>query len=84
MDGLSDFVFFGETRAFGKIQYVDRESAYARAEQPLAPLAFCGFDAPYFAHNEYNITGVDIQTGAVVWWRMVHVLVLPKFKPYGR
>lgn len=60
VDGLSDFAFFGETRAFGEIQYVDRESAYALAEQPLAPLAFYGFDAPYSADNEYNITGVDI------------------------
>ena len=32
VDGLSDFAFFGETRAFGEIQYVDRESAYALAE----------------------------------------------------
>jgi hypothetical protein len=39
---------------------VDRESAYALAEQPLAPLAFYGYDAPYSADNAYNPTGVDI------------------------
>ena len=60
VDGLSDVAFLGETRAFGEIQYVDRESAYALAEQPLAPLAFYGYDAPYSADNAYNPTGVDI------------------------
>ena len=60
VDGLSDIAFFGETRAFGEIQYVDRESSYALAEQPLAPLAFYGYDAPYSPDNAYNITGVEI------------------------
>jgi iron complex outermembrane receptor protein len=60
VDGLSDIAFFGETRAFGEIQYVDRESSNALAEQPLAPLAFYGYDAPYSPDNAYNITGVEI------------------------
>ena len=60
VEGLSNIGMLGETRIFGEIQYVDRESSYALAEQPLAPLAFYGFDAPYSANNAYNTTGADI------------------------
>lgn len=60
VDSLSGVGMFEETRAFGEFQYVDRESAYALAEQPLAPLAFYGFPAPYSKDNAYNPTGVDI------------------------
>ena len=60
VEGLSDVAFLDQTRAFAEIQYIDRESSYALAEQPLAPQAFYGFDAPYSADNAYNITGVEI------------------------
>ncbi|NND59646.1 MAG: TonB-dependent receptor [Gammaproteobacteria bacterium] len=60
VDALSNAGIFESTRLFGEFQYIDRESAYALAEQPLAPLAFYGFSAPYSADNEYNPTGMDI------------------------
>ena len=60
IEGLSDFGIFENTSAFGEIQYIDRSSARALAEQPLAPLAFYGFSAPYSADNAYNPTGVAI------------------------
>lgn len=57
LDGLG---MLESTRAFGEVQYIDRESSQALAEQPLAPLAFYGFSAPYSADNAYNPTGEDI------------------------
>ncbi|MDP6537454.1 MAG: TonB-dependent receptor [Gammaproteobacteria bacterium] len=60
VDAFSDVGIFGETKVFGEINYIDRESSYALAEQPLAPLAFYGFPAPYSADNAYNPTGVGI------------------------
>ena len=60
IDSLSNVGMFESTRAFAELQYVDRESSYALAEQPLAPLAFYGFSAPYSARNAYNPTGFDI------------------------
>jgi outer membrane receptor protein involved in Fe transport len=60
LDGLSNLGMFESTRAFTEIQFIDRESAQALAEQPLAPLAFYGFSAPYSADNAYNPTGEDI------------------------
>ena len=60
IDSLSNVGVFESTRAFAELQYVDRESSYALAEQPLAPLAFYGFSAPYSARNAYNPTGFDI------------------------
>ena len=60
IDSLSNLGILESTRAFTEISYIDRESSYALAEQPLAPLAFYGFTAPYSAKNEYNKVGVDI------------------------
>ena len=60
IDAMTDAGAFESTRAFAEIQYIDRESAQALAEQPLAPLAFYGFSAPYSADNAYNPTGEDI------------------------
>ena len=57
---LSNVGIFETTEAFAELSYVDRESAYALAEQPLAPRAFYGFTAPYSADNAYNPLGVDI------------------------
>lgn len=60
LETLSNVGMFQETRVFGEVSYVDRQSAQALAEQPLAPLAFYGFDAPYSADNAYNPTGKDL------------------------
>jgi len=60
IDSLAGVGAFESTRAFGEVQYIDRSSAQALAEQPLAPLAFYGFSAPYSADNAYNPTGEDI------------------------
>ncbi len=60
IDSMSNVGIFESTRAFAELQYVDRESEQALAEQPLAPLAFYGYSAPYSARNAYNPTGHDI------------------------
>ncbi|MDJ0793161.1 MAG: TonB-dependent receptor [Woeseiaceae bacterium] len=60
IDSLSGVGGMESTRAFAELQYIDRESAQALAEQPLAPLAFYAFPATYSAQNEYNPTGEDI------------------------
>lgn len=60
LETLSGLSFMDDVQAFGEISYIDRESSTALAEQPLAPLAFYGFSAPYSADNAYNPTGVDI------------------------
>ena len=60
VDTFSDIGIFDSTRIFGEVNYIDRESSYALAEQPMAPLAFYGFSAPYSKDNEYNPTGQDI------------------------
>lgn len=60
VESLSGLGMMEETRAFSEVSYTDRSSAQALAEQPLAPLAFYGFSAPYSAMNEYNPTGADI------------------------
>ena len=60
IDALEGVGAFESTRAFGEVQYIDRESAQALAEQPLAPLAFYGYPAPYSANNAFNPTGEDI------------------------
>ena len=60
VDTLSDISIFEETRIFGEVNYIDRENSRALAEQPLAPLAFYSYSAPYSADNEYNPTGKSI------------------------
>lgn len=60
IDSLANVGALESTRAFAEFQYIDRQSAQALAEQPLAPLAFYAFSAPYSADNAYNPTGEDI------------------------
>ncbi|MXZ45269.1 MAG: TonB-dependent receptor [Gammaproteobacteria bacterium] len=57
---LSDSMGMRDLRAFISASYLNRDGNQKIAPNPLAPLAFFAFDAPYSKDNFFNPFGVDV------------------------
>ena len=57
---LSDSMGMRDLRAFISASYLNRDGNQKIAPNPLAPLAFFAYDAPYSKDNFFNPFGVDV------------------------